>query len=105
MSHAGREATDGAVRHGMRVGTENERARKRIAAFRKDDVANSFAGMEFRDALLAYPLASLLLRYRVLRSNRRIVMIEDDDDFFRIRYLLATHVAEQVGGAGRAAII
>ena len=68
-------------------------------------MADSFAGVEFRDALFCDPLARLLLRDRVLLADRRVVMVEYDDDLDRIEYLVAAHLAQQVGRAGRAAIV
>ena len=105
MSHAGRDAAERAVGDGVRIGAEDERARKRIALLRKDDVPDAFTGVKFGDALFLDPFARLLLRDRILLANRRIMMIEDDDDLRRIEDLVAAHLAQQIGGAGRAAIV
>ena len=87
VSHAGGDAAERAVGDGVGISAEDQRARKGVALFRKDDMTNSLTGVEFGDALLFDPFAGLLLRHRVLLADRRIVMIEHHDDPRRIENL------------------
>src|SRR5580704_3456347 len=105
MSHASRHAAKRAIRDGVRIGTENQRAREGVTFFRKDHVADAFASMEFDDALFLDPFAGPLLRDRILLADRRIVMIEYYNHLRRVEYLVAAHLAQQVRGAGSATIV
>ena len=101
----GRDAAERAVGDGVGIGAEDQRAGKRVALFRKDHVADAFAGVKLGDALLLDPFARLLLRHRILLPDRRIVMIEHDHDLRRVEHLVAAHLAQEIGRARRAAIV
>src|SRR5262249_62155701 len=105
VAHGGGDATERAVRDGMRVGSEDQGARKSVSFFGKDHVPDALAGVEFGDPLLLDPLARLLLGDRVLLPNRRIVMVEYDHDLRRREDPVAAHQAEEVSGACRSAVI
>jgi len=105
MSQARRQAPQRAVGHGVGVGAEDQRARERVALFRKDHVADALAGVKLADALLLDPLARAFLRDRILLPDRRVVMVEHDHDLIRITHFVAAHLAEEVGCAGCAAIV
>ena len=94
MSHASRDAAERAVGDGVGIGAEDQCAGERVAFFRKDHVADAFAGMEFGDALFLDPFAGPFLRDRILLADRRIMMIEHNNDFRRVEYLVAAHLAQ-----------
>ena len=87
------------------VGAEHQCSGKRIAFFRKEDVPDAFAGVKPGDALLLDPAACLFLRDRILLSNRWIMVVENYDHLRRFEDFLAAHLAQQVGGARRAAVV
>ena len=60
MSHAGCHATERAVGDGVGIGAEDERTRKGVALFRKDDVSDSLTGVKFGDLLFLDPFSGLL---------------------------------------------
>src|SRR5215475_14714501 len=105
MAHPRGQAAERAIRDRVRVGPEYERARKGVALFRKDHVADAFAGMEFGYALFLDPFARSLLGHRVLLPDWRIVVIEHDDDLLWIKDFVATHLSKEVGRARRATIV
>ena len=105
MSHPGCHATERAVGDGVGISAEDERTRKGVALFRKNDVSDSLTGVKFGDLLFLDPFSGLFLRYRVLLANRRVVMIEDHDDARRIEHLVAAHLAQEIGDPGRATIV
>ncbi len=105
MSHAGRNATERTVGHGVGVGAEDQSARKGVAFFREDDVADPLTGVELRNALLFDPRARFHLGHRILLADRRIVMVEHHHHLRWVEHLVATHLAQQVGGARRPTII
>ena len=105
MPEPGRNAAERAVGDRVGVGAEDQRAGESVAVFREDHVADTFASVKFRNALLFDPFPRALLRHGVLRADRWVVMVEHDDDAVGIEHLVTTHLAQEVDRARRTAIV